>query len=166
MRGGRNDNYLFRSQTVEDTDNALLQCGTTDDAVIDNHQIVDTCPEAAVCYVIHVCRQIVPAITFGNESTQFDVLDRYLFRTDTARQDHFQFIVVRIMSQIGNLSYLFFIQVIVQPLKHTVKCHLRRIRYEREYGMVEIIINCLQDVRHQLFTQLFSLLIDVRVTTP
>ena len=111
-----------------------------------------------------MCCQVIPAIALGNESAQLDIFDSHFLRTDTAGQNHFQFIVIRMMSQARNLPHLLFIQIIVQPLKHTVKCHLCRIRDEREDGMVEVIINRFQDVRNQFLTQLFSLLVNIRVT--
>ena len=92
--------------------------------------------------------KVITAVALGDESTQLDVFDGYLFASYATGQDTLQLIVAGIMSQSGNLPDFLLVEVVVQSLQHSVEGHFRRIRYEGKDGMVYILINGFQDVRH------------------
>ena len=85
-------------QAVEDADNALFQCSSPDDAVINNNQIIDMRYQTTVSNIVHMGGQVIPAVAFGDKGTQLDILDGHFLATDTPGQDFFQFLVVGVMS--------------------------------------------------------------------
>ena len=135
-------------QTVEDTDNALSQRSTPDDAVINNHQIIHMRYQTTVSDIVHMGGQIIPAVALGDKGTQLDILDGYFLATDTPRQDFFQFLVIGMMSQSLYFLYFQFIQIIVESFQQSIESHFRRIGYKREYGMLHIIVYRFQNRIH------------------
>ena len=70
--------------------------------------------EAAVSDVVHMGGKVITAVALGDESTQLDVFDGYLFASYATGQDTLQLIVAGIMSQSGNLPDFFLVEVVVQ----------------------------------------------------
>ena len=88
--------------------------------------------------------QVIAAISFGDESTEFDILDGHLFATDTAGKNHFQFFQIRIMPQCGDLPYFLFVEIIIQSLQHSVESDFCGVGDERENRMVDVVIDSFQ----------------------
>lgn len=69
-------------QAVENPENAFLQGGSADDAVIDDDQVVLPCPEAAIGDVIDMGGKFLLGVAFGYEGPELDVLDGDLLASD------------------------------------------------------------------------------------
>ena len=130
---------FFWLQTVKDADDALLQGGSAHYRVVDDDQIIHSRDKASVSDVVHMGGKVVPAVSFGYEGTQLDVLDGYLLAPYAPRQDMFQLVVAGTMPQGGNLLHLLLVEVVVQSLQHSVKSNFCRIGDEGEDGMVHIV---------------------------
>ncbi len=117
-------------QAVEDADNALPQRSTSDNAVVNNYQIIHMGYKASVSNIVHMGGQVVPAVSFGNKGTQLDIFDSHFLTTDTPRQDFFQFLVVGVVSQSLYLLYFQLIQIIVESFQQSIEGHFCRIRYK------------------------------------
>ena len=166
LRRRRDNHNLLGIQTVKDTDDALFQRCSPHNAVVYNHQIVYVRHQTSIRNVVHMSRQVIAAVAFGNKRTQLDVLYRHFLTADAPRKDSLQFIVTGVVSQLLYLSHLQFIKVVVESFEHTIKRHLRRVRYKGEHGVLHIIIYRFQDRVYQLLTQQFSFLINIHITAP
>ena len=51
---GTHDNHLLGMQTVENLDDALAECGSPHNAVVDDNKIIDTRGERLIGYIIHM----------------------------------------------------------------------------------------------------------------
>ena len=110
--------------------------------------------------------KVVPAVSFGNEGTQLDVLDGHFLAPYAPRQDMLQFVVAGTMPQGGNLLHLLLVEVVVQSLQHAVEGDFRRIGYEGEDSMVHIVVNGFQYVGYKFLTQQFTFPVNVHITAP
>ena len=119
----RNNDDFLRMQTIKNTDNALFQCSSPDDAVINNNQIIHMRYQTTVSNIVHMGGQVIPAVAFGDKGTQLDILDGHFFATDTPGQDFFQFLVIGMMSQSLYLLYFQFIQIIVESFQQSIESH-------------------------------------------
>ena len=143
----------------------MLQGSTTHNTVIDNHQIIDTGDKASVSNVIYVSSQIIPTVSLCNKGTELYVFYSHFLTADTAGKNNFQLLHTGIVSQCSNLAYLFFIQIIIQPLQHSVESNFSRVGDKRENGMIDIVMNGFQNSGNQFFSQKFSFFIDIDITS-
>ena len=67
------------------------------------------------------------------------------------------------MPQCRNLPYFLFIQIVIQPLQHSVEGNFGRIRDKGKYSMVQVVINGFQNIRNQFFSQEFPFFIDIYI---
>ena len=141
------NNNLLRPQSIENADDTLAECCAPHNAVIDNHQIINTGTQTTVGNIIHMGRQVIATVAFGNKGTQFDIFDSHLFAADTPGKYKFQFLHVRIMPQRGYLPYFLFIEIVVQPFEHSIKRHFGRIGNKGKNRMVKVIIDRFQNTR-------------------
>ena len=153
LRGRRNNHNLLGAQTVENTDNTLFQSGSAHNGVVDNDKIVHTRHQTSIGDIIHMRSQVIAAVSFCNKRAQFDVLDGYLFATDTAGKNLFQLFQTGAMSQGSDLLHFLFIQIIIQSLQHAVERNFRCIRNKGKHSMVKVFIDGFQYVRYQFLTQ-------------
>ena len=110
--------------------------------------------------------KVVPAVSFGNEGTQLDVLDCHFLAPYAPRQDMLQLVVAGTMPQGGNLLHLLLVEVVVQSLQHAVEGDFRRIGYEGEDSMVHIVVNSFQYVGYKFLPQQFTFPVNVHITAP
>ena len=115
-------------QTVEYTDDTLLQSSTTNDTVVYDNQVIFIRRQAAVSDIVHMSSQIVTGISLGNEGTQFNILNGDLLTTNTLRQDLLQFRMTGLVSQCLDTLHFQFVQVVVESFQHTIKSNFRCIR--------------------------------------
>ena len=73
-------------QTVQNLKDTLLQCGASNNTVVDNHQVVHTWLQAAVADVVNVGGQIVALAVIGNKGAQLNVLPHHLLGAHIAVQ--------------------------------------------------------------------------------
>ena len=59
--------------------------------------------------------------------------------------------------------YLQLVDVFLESGEHAVVCHLRCVRYEREDGVFDVVVHCLQNLWYEQFTQTLALFVDVAV---
>ena len=159
----RYNHDLLRTKTVENADDTLLQGSTTHNAIVDNHEIVDTGNQTSVRDVIYVGSQVIPTVSLGNECTELNIFDGNFFTADTAGKNDLQLFHIGMMPQCRNLPYFLFIQIVIQPLQHSVEGNFGRIRDKGKYSMVQVVINGFQNIRNQFFSQEFPFFIDIYI---
>ena len=152
-------------QAVEDADDALFQRSPAHDAVVDDHQVVLVGIHAPVSDVIHMRGQIVPAVAFRNERTQFDVLDSHFLATDILAQDAFELLMSGLMPQRFYLGNLGLVQICLESVQHAIKGDFRRVRNKREHRMFQIPANGFQDGIAQLHAQSLTLQVNIAVAS-
>ena len=85
-------------QTVKDADDALLECGTTHNAVVDDDEVIHPRLQTAVRDVIDMRCEVVAAVTLSNEGTQLDVFNSHLLAADATGEDALQLLVAWVVA--------------------------------------------------------------------
>src|SRR5690606_18835445 len=82
----RNNDDLFRPNTVQHLEYTLLQCRTPYDRIVDDDDSVLFLLYYLICGVVNVRHQLVPVHIIGNESSQLGIFDHELFHPWTESQ--------------------------------------------------------------------------------
>ena len=144
---------------------AFLQGRASNDAIINNYQVVDTRLDTAIRHVIHMRCQVVTRISLSNERTQLNILPGHLFRAHIIMKDILQFLMCRDASQSLNPFDFLLVYIVFETTQQTIERHFRCVWNEREHCMRNVIIDGLQHLRCQLFAQLLALVVNVLIGT-
>ena len=74
-------------QAIEDAEDALLERGATNNAIVDNDQIVYTWLETLVGDVVDVGSKVVARAVLSDEGAQLDVLPRHFLGSHVLVED-------------------------------------------------------------------------------
>ena len=96
-------------------------------------------PAGAVGDVIDMGGKVVARVGLGDKSTQFDIFPHHFLSANGLAREALTLV------------------------SHTVVCHFCRIGDKLEYGILHIVVDTLQYLRHESGTELLTLEIDVSV---
>ena len=77
---------------VQDADDALAECCTSHDGIIDDDEVVDLWLKRPVGNVVDVSSEVVTLVAFGDEGSELDILDGNLLAADVVVEDGTQFL--------------------------------------------------------------------------
>ena len=166
LRRGRHDDDFFRSQTIQNPQDALPQGRTPYNRIVDSHQRIRIRPNLPVCDIIDMAYQIVPLVVAGNESPHLGILDHDLLHPGPERQYLPEFFPIRLMVQSRNLLGFLLLGIGVNRIPHPGISHLGRIGNRSEHAVLQIVIYRLQNGRHQQSSQLLALLVNLGIGSP
>ena len=166
LRRTAHDDHFLGVQTVEYAQDAFLQCGSPDDAVVDDDEIVLPGVDASVGDVVDMTGKVVTAVALGDERAQLDVFPCRLLRAHVSIHYALQFLVRGRMAESFNLLDLPFVQMLREAVKHAVVSYLCRVGNVGKHGVLHVVVHGLQYRSCELFAQLLALVIDVAVGAP
>ena len=163
-RGGAHDDAL-RIRAREDAQQAFLQRGAADDGVIDDDEIVLRSDDTVRDVVAAGDERVTPGL-LRDEGAHLDVLQRDFLRAGPVSQHEIVelFLVLRVkVAVLEHFEQRFLHGVaprFAQAVQKAEVGRLRRVRDETEHRVLEIVVDRLHHLRHELFAKRLALFVD------
>ena len=166
LRRRRNNHNAFGLLATKNLDDALAQSRSPHDAVVNDHNGIHSLPDSTVSRIVNMSGKIVSAVSLRDKRPQLDILYGQFLRPNLPTQDFPNLFARQTVLSLANQLAFPFIQPFLQSLHHPVIGNFRRIGYEREYGMLHIIVHALQNGIRQQTPQFLALPINVAIASP
>ena len=107
--------------------------------------------------------KVVALRPFGDEGAQLDVFPGHLLGADAAGEDAAQLLLGERAVGTGDQRGLLGVEVLVEPLHHTVEGGFGRVGNVAEHGVVGVAVECADDRPDEVDAHLLAFAVDVAV---
>ena len=111
-----------------------------------------------------MCRKVVALVACRDEGTHLDILVGNLLLTHLLGNKGIQLLLGKLLTRI-DFPYLPLVKILLHSLNHTIECHLGCVRDEREYGVVKVVVDSLENLLLQVRTEFLALGVDITVVS-